>query len=1030
MGTLGICAGGRKVKTTMSGRVIAGVLVAVVALSAHAAEIIKPQIGEPLRDAAVTRAPDGKFYLTGTRSTREYQGNADFLWNDGVKLWSSRDLRTWKDEGLVVDLSQYSRPHNYLGFFWCLPERPLRELSTRAATSPRLQWIDGKPVITVSNCRHEVRWLSADRATGPYREARHFDKKTTGHRYVMSYGPGHGSIVQDKDGAAWLLQGMYLCKLDEQLNDIIPGSGVFLPARIQGYPNAEWCAGQFDPRAAAIFPYKDRYILTYAAFTDEAGHKRDDSFHAIADRIDGPYSEPRPLIPGGGPTVLVEGPDGPMASCSIDDQPTLVPLTVNGDQLTATGLPAPQKTTPELPPKPKMFDYAHSKPSGRYADIVEKTGRHRPVPLFDLPLRDIAICRGGDKTCYLTGTVASRKDEGGRMKDQKADFQNNDGIYLWKSPDLKTWTPLGKIWDIEKDGAAWARQYRVPGDNPVSADFCRAVTAPEIHYADNTFYIPYSINGRGTGLLKSETGKAEGPYRDLGRITAIGESPSLFVDDDGKSFWLWGKGLQRAELNAGKTAIAGPVVDQFQDIVPPKNMRSSATIDLWDVTAPSLFTATPKNGEKRYYLTFSTVTQCQGRANRDAAMAEADSLAGPWTGPMRMIPNGGQTSVVMTLDGAMFGGFSGADPSAVFRDRPGLVPMEWLRLNNIDWPRKVLGDHVTTRGPWAEVEPVLPFATRDPHIFHAPDGFYYLSFSGGGSDLLSEDLRYWRARDINGPWEDIGILYSMEEMRDDPDWPEIKSDKDKSWNNARFAWEPSMSFGHGTYWLSCWFGGHGWGKDVCWKKSIGALLKSTSGKPEGPYKFHSQWRGDFQGLFWDDDVAYGLAGQATAWKLTDDLKQADTDWTDANGRSVSRQGFLHLLPANARIMSTDCGFQLQKVGDRFLYNGLNGHSTYDGRCYLADDVRGPYRFLGYVPRLGNSVIIKNRYGKWYAAMCQPSNGDTGQNFVFPFKTNKKYRMGAPFNYEIKLDLESDNPSVWPVHDIGHLDEAVYQGGRR
>jgi hypothetical protein len=543
---------------------------------------------------------------------------------------------------------------------------------------------------------------------------------------------------------------------------------------------------------------------------------------------------------------------------------------------------------------------------------------------------------------------------------------------------------------------------------------------------DNTFYIPYAMNGRGTGLLKSKTGRAEGPYEDLGRITAMGECPSLFVKEDGHACWLWGKGLQMAALNPGLTALEGTVVDLFQNIVPVEDMAVYATLDLWDVTAPFLFTAAPPNGEKQYCLTFSAITQCHGRANRDAVMAVSHSIEGPFTGPARMVPNGGQTSVVTTPDGEMFLSFSGADPTAVFRDRPGLAPMEWMNLHGIQWPRKILGDYVTTRGPWAEVVPVFPFPIRDSHVFHAPDGYFYCSFSGLHNTPLDKNLRYWRAKDINGPWEDIGYLYTMEQMRDDPDWPEIKSDKDRSWNNAQFAWEPSLSYGKGTYWLSCWFGGHGWGKDVCWKKSMGVLLKSTSGKAMGPYKYHSEWPHDWQGLVWGQGVAYGTKGFATAWRLTEDLKEADTEWTDAKGRKVNREGFLQLLPEDGRVMSEDCGYQLQKAGDKYLYIGLNSHSTYDGRVFLADDIRGPYRFLGYVPRLGNSVIIKNSDRKWYAAMCQVSVGDIGFNFPFPFKNCKDYRMGAPFNYEIKLDLDSPEPSIWPTHDLGHLDEAVYQ----
>ena len=47
----------------------------------------------------------------------------------------------------------------------------------------------------------------------------------------------------------------------------------------------------------------------------------------------------------------------------------------------------------------------------------------------------------------------------------------------------------------------------------------RGIIAPKIGYVKGTFWVAYSMNGHGCGLLKSQTGKAEGPYEDLGPIT-------------------------------------------------------------------------------------------------------------------------------------------------------------------------------------------------------------------------------------------------------------------------------------------------------------------------------------------------------------------------------------------------------------------------------------------------------------------------------------------------------------------------------
>jgi hypothetical protein len=75
--------------------------------------------------------------------------------------------------------------------------------------------------------------------------------------------------------------------------------------------------------------------------------------------------------------------------------------------------------------------------------LVSATGTLRAA---EMPaLRDPSICRGPDGVFYLTGTTKINTLEPGH-----ADFQNNDGIRLWKSPDLKTWTPVGLVWSFAK----------------------------------------------------------------------------------------------------------------------------------------------------------------------------------------------------------------------------------------------------------------------------------------------------------------------------------------------------------------------------------------------------------------------------------------------------------------------------------------------------------------------------------------------------------------------------------------------------
>lgn len=81
------------------------------------------------------------------------------------------------------------------------------------------------------------------------------------------------------------------------------------------------------------------------------------------------------------------------------------------------------------------------------------------------------------------------------------------------------------MWSFVKD-ATWEKR-------------ARYVWAPEIHYLRGHYYIAYCVSGGqggGTGILKSTTGKPEGPYAyALTNNAPIGGGidATLFEDDDG-----------------------------------------------------------------------------------------------------------------------------------------------------------------------------------------------------------------------------------------------------------------------------------------------------------------------------------------------------------------------------------------------------------------------------------------------------------------------------------------------------------------
>jgi beta-xylosidase len=85
------------------------------------------------------------------------------------------------------------------------------------------------------------------------------------------------------------------------------------------------------------------------------------------------------------------------------------------------------------------------------------------TPLFETPLRDTSVCLAPDGFYYLTGTTGWPHW-----------WTRNDGIRVWRSPDLARWEPLGLVFSIEEHGT-WHREVDPHG--------MRAIWAPEIHHA-------------------------------------------------------------------------------------------------------------------------------------------------------------------------------------------------------------------------------------------------------------------------------------------------------------------------------------------------------------------------------------------------------------------------------------------------------------------------------------------------------------------------------------------------------------------
>ena len=338
--------------------------------------------------------------------------------------------------------------------------------------------------------------------------------------------------------------------------------------------------------------------------------------------------------------------------------------------------------------------------------------------LFDYPIRDCFITLGPDGTYYLVGTTQGA-DKAVSM------WHENAGVRMWKSDDLRSWEYVGLVFGLERD-AAWARAWKKSPWVSPNGELRRAVWAPEVHFAKGNWYIPYCMNYGGTGLLRSTTGRPEGPYADVdpaGPLTD-GIDASLFVDDDGSAHFLH-DGYQIAPMRPDLSGLAGPSTEID---MPDKGWGEG--IFLFKHAGKYVFvnSGNPNTDDKTKPDTY------------DSFASVADDLAGPWAPRYRAIPLDGHNNVFRDKAGAYWSTFFGSGPNMPFNERPGLVPVE-------------VGDDGRISMRRAAPRPTWRVTTEPPAGDYAAAGFDDAAWDEAAGALGDPQIEaFGPITDVGTPW--------------------------------------------------------------------------------------------------------------------------------------------------------------------------------------------------------------------------------------------------------------------------------------
>ena len=621
--------------------------------------------------------------------------------------------------------------------------------------------------------------------------------------------------------------------------------------------------------------------------------------------------------------------------------------------------------------------------------------REQVRPVLDVPLRDPSICRGPDGIFYLTGTLS--------FKDQGEDFNNNDGIRLWKSADLKKWEDMGLVWK-PANNIIWVRKPVGVMDRTDSLRQNAAITAPSIHYLKGTWWIAFSRNEFGTGLLQSQSGKPEGPYRPVNptaAITSWGGSPSLFEDDDGSVYWLWSR----------ENVFIAKMNDELSALAEAPRLIATKEASSWGSSVPQTPFVTSPAGNRgpfmykvngAYHLAVAEINLKHAATVSSVVVSRSNGdIYGPYEARVGMIPHSGQTSVFAGNDGQFYATYCGQDNFSAFRDRVGIVPLTWLAGYGRG---KVLFGHerfaggplltvnlrqvVTERGPWAKLRALIA-DTVEPNSedgrpklqlwdiggIQAPDGYFYVTGSQNGRDYIKK-LHVWRSRDLKN-WEKILIRTFADEKRLTParvGYTAPLNDYGNCYMDTKISWIASRKTFAISYTIYGLKQAEGLSPED--KKQLSGLLLSTSGTIHGPWIWHDIAHHSSHYIELEDGRTVVGGGvndihilKAGYWAHPP-REQEEPIWE----KHVEKSMHGIQPPDTFASYVEDSGTQLTRIGPfwvmlpvTFSMDNPKEFFSYSSTFMTARDLRGPWsKWRPAVPYGGHAHIFQGLDGHWYS----------------------------------------------------------------
>jgi beta-xylosidase len=270
---------------------------------------------------------------------------------------------------------------------------------------------------------------------------------------------------------------------------------------------------------------------------------------------------------------------------------------------------------------------------------AQAQGAKNPIIHADVP--DVSMMRVGD-TYYMSSTT----------------MHMSPGLPIMKSKDLVNWEMLNYAYDRLGENA------ELNLENGRNA-YGRGSWASSIRYHDGVYYVStFSATTGKTYIFHTKDIEHE-PWEMISFEPSLHDS-SLFFDDDGKVYMLWGGGgLRLVEL---KEDLTGLKDGGFNDVIIENASAPAGDNIMLNAEGSQLF-----KHDGKYYL--FNITWPRG-GMRTVVLHRADKITGPWEGRLGLQDQGvAQGGMIDTPDGKWFA-YLFQDHGSVGRI-PFLVPMKW-----------------------------------------------------------------------------------------------------------------------------------------------------------------------------------------------------------------------------------------------------------------------------------------------------------------------------------------------------------------